>query len=158
MVDKGASLNQELPLQAKVYHRKIKPTATNLLCVLRYLPSLEYYCQQLLDQPLKGKRRIFQFLLYGYLPTQHMRTASWQSAKQHASTNACIGLKGLINAILRSFNVNKLSLKKKRSKFRFANLTTLVGLSNKLLRLPDSWQEIQKRISYKPYVVTGQPS
>jgi len=61
VVDKGASLNQELPFASQGLSPKDKALLQQICYgVLRYLPSLENYCQHLVEQPLKGKRRIFQ--------------------------------------------------------------------------------------------------
>ncbi|MFY8300878.1 16S rRNA (cytosine(967)-C(5))-methyltransferase RsmB [Pseudoalteromonas sp. SS15] len=108
VVDKGQSLNTQLPLAAKNLSPKDKALLQQICYgVLRYLPSLENYCQQLLEKPLKGKNRVFQFLLYvGIYQLQHMRVPEHAAVAE--TVNALMqmragGLKGLVNAVLRNF-------------------------------------------------------
>ncbi|MEL0649677.1 transcription antitermination factor NusB, partial [Pseudoalteromonas agarivorans] len=55
VVDKGESLNQELPFASQGLPQKDKALLQQICyVVLRYLPRLENYCQQLVEQPLKG--------------------------------------------------------------------------------------------------------
>lgn len=108
VVDKGVSLSTQLPIAAKLVAPKDKALLQNMCYgVLRYLPSLEHYCQKLLEQPLKGKNRVFQFLLYvGIYQLQHMRVPSHAAVAETVNALAELrapGLKGLINAILRNF-------------------------------------------------------
>ncbi|MEI5640097.1 MULTISPECIES: 16S rRNA (cytosine(967)-C(5))-methyltransferase RsmB [unclassified Pseudoalteromonas] len=108
VVDKGASLSTQLPLAASQLDGKDKALLQQICYgVLRYLPSLEHYCQQLLEQPLKGKRRVFQFLLYvGIYQLQHMRVPAHAAVAETVnalSTLRAPGMKGLVNAILRNF-------------------------------------------------------
>ncbi|MDN3476772.1 16S rRNA (cytosine(967)-C(5))-methyltransferase RsmB [Pseudoalteromonas sp. APC 3355] len=118
VVDKGASLNQELPFASQGLPPKDKALLQQICYgVLRYLPSLENYCQHLVEQPLKGKRRIFQFLLYvGIYQLQHMRVPPHAAISEtvNALTQLrALGLKGLINAILRSFQRQQAELEEK---------------------------------------------
>lgn len=78
VVDKGQSLTTQLPYASRQLPVKDRALLQQICYgVLRYLPSLEHYCQQLLEQPLKGKNRVFQFLLYvGIYQLQHMRVPS----------------------------------------------------------------------------------
>ena len=118
VVDKGASLNQELPFASQGLPPKDKALLQQICYgVLRYLPSLENYCQHLVEQPLKGKRRIFQFLLYvGIYQLQHMRVPPHAAISETVNALAqmrALGLKGLINAILRSFQRQQSELEEK---------------------------------------------
>ncbi|RUO33682.1 16S rRNA (cytosine(967)-C(5))-methyltransferase RsmB [Aliidiomarina soli] len=104
------SLNVALPEAAQ----KFKLTAADkglaqaiAFGVLRDLPTLEWLVAQLVDKPLKPKVRIVHYLLLaGLYQLRSMRTAS------HAAISATVdgavlvrqqGLKGLINAVLRSY-------------------------------------------------------
>ncbi|WP_105167175.1 16S rRNA (cytosine(967)-C(5))-methyltransferase RsmB [Pseudoalteromonas sp. T1lg23B] len=108
VVDKGQSLSTVLPHAALKLNPKDKALLQQICYgVLRYLPTLEHYCQQLLDQPLKGKRRVYQFLLYvGMYQLQYMRTPEHAAVAETVNALQSMrapGLKGLVNAILRTF-------------------------------------------------------
>ncbi|CCQ10676.1 Ribosomal RNA small subunit methyltransferase B [Pseudoalteromonas luteoviolacea B = ATCC 29581] len=118
VVDKGASLSAQLPNAIKQVSPKDKALLQSMCYgVLRYLPSLENYCQTLLEQPLKGKNRVFQFLLYvGIYQLQHMRIPAHAAVAETVnalSEMRAPGLKGLINAILRNFQRQQASLEEK---------------------------------------------
>ncbi|MCO7191270.1 MULTISPECIES: 16S rRNA (cytosine(967)-C(5))-methyltransferase RsmB [unclassified Pseudoalteromonas] len=108
VVDKGQSLTAQLPYASRQLPVKDRALLQQICYgVLRYLPSLEHYCQQLLEQPLKGKNRVFQFLLYvGIYQLQHMRVPAHAAVAETvnaANKLQAPGLKGLINAVLRNF-------------------------------------------------------
>jgi len=148
VVDKGASLNQELPFASQGLSPKDKALLQQICYgVLRYLPSLENYCQQLLDQPLKGKRRIFQFLLYvGIYQLQHMRVPPHAAISE--TVNAlqqmrALGLKGLINAILRSFQREQAELEEKAKQIPVCKFNHPGWFIKQVTAAyPDNWQEI----------------
>ncbi|GEK10517.1 16S rRNA (cytosine(967)-C(5))-methyltransferase RsmB [Pseudoalteromonas peptidolytica] len=115
VVDKGASLSAQLPLATSQLDGKDRALLQQICYgVLRYLPSLEHYCQQLLDQPLKGKRRVFQFLLYvGIYQLQHMRVPAHAAVAETVNALTPLrapGMKGLVNAILRNFQRHQVEL------------------------------------------------
>ena len=108
VVDKGRSLSEELPdfqLKAEVKDKALLQE----LCfgVLRYLPELENHVRQFIDKPLKGKQRVFHFLmLVGVYQIKYMRIPDHAALSE--TVNACkplknTHLKGLVNAVLRSF-------------------------------------------------------
>ncbi|MBE0364522.1 16S rRNA (cytosine967-C5)-methyltransferase [Pseudoalteromonas ulvae UL12] len=108
VVDQGQSLNQVLPIAASKVNPKEKALLQQLCYgVLRYLPSLEHYCRELLAKPLKGKQRVFQFLLYvGIYQLQHMRIPPHAAVAETVNALQALnapGLKGLVNAVLRNF-------------------------------------------------------
>lgn len=108
VVDKGVSLSTQLPVATKLVAPKDKALLQTMCYgVLRYLPSLEHYCSKLLDKPLKGKNRVFQFLLYvGIYQLQHMRVPAHAAVAETVNALTDLrapGLKGLVNAILRNF-------------------------------------------------------
>ena len=155
VVDKGASLNQELPFASQGLSPKDKALLQQICYgVLRYLPSLENYCQQLLDQPLKGKRRIFQFLLYvGIYQLQHMRVPPHAAISE--TVNAlqqmrALGLKGLINAILRSFQREQAELEEKAKQIPVCKFNHPGWFIKQVTAAyPDNWQEILKPTNCK---------
>ena len=64
VVDKGRSLNDELPFQQAKVEGKDKALLQELCYgVLRYLPELENDAQQHIEKPLTGKQRVFHFLI-----------------------------------------------------------------------------------------------
>lgn len=108
VVDQGLSLNQVLPAAAAKVAVKEKALLQQLCYgVLRQLPSLEHYCRTLLTKPLKGKQRVFQFLVYvGIYQLQHMRTPAHAAVAETVNALQALqapGLKGLVNAVLRNF-------------------------------------------------------
>lgn len=108
VVDQGRSLGDELPRHIT----KIDPKDKGLLqeiCygVLRYLPELENEVQQLIEKPLKGKQRVFHFLmLTGIYQIKYMRipdhaAVSETVAAASALKNRHIG--GMVNGVLRNY-------------------------------------------------------
>ncbi len=149
VIDKGRSLGDELP----AYQDKVAVKDKALLqevCygVLRYLPSLEYQLQQLMDKPLKGKQRVAHFLiLVGIYQIKHTRIPD------HAAVGETVAgckplkhdyLKGLINGVLRNYQRNINSTPSDQS-----NLPNAIHYNhpswfiNKLkLAYPNNWQQI----------------
>ena len=109
VVDKGRSLSDVLPqAQAKLANPKDKALVQQICYgVLRWLPKLDYWAGKLLQKPLKGKQRPFQFLLYvGFYQLAYMRTpahAAISETVEGAIAMKAAGLKGLINGVLRNF-------------------------------------------------------
>lgn len=107
VIDKGRSLSEELP----AFQLKVEPKDKALLqelCfgVLRYLPELENDVRQFIDKPLKGKQRVFHFLmLVGVYQLKYMRIPDHAAISE--TVNACkplknFHLKGMVNAVLRN--------------------------------------------------------
>lgn len=148
VVDKGVSLSQLMPSASL----KVPPQDKALLqqlCygVLRYLPSLEHYCQKLLAKPLKGKQRVFQFLLYvGIYQLQHMRVPDHAAVGETVDALECMratGMKGLINAILRSFQRQQAELEGSANQIDACKYNHPGWLLKKLqAAYPQTWQEI----------------
>ena len=108
VVDRGKSLNEELPKQQAKADLKDKSLLQELCYgVLRYLPELEFDARQLMDKPLTGKQRLFHFLIlvgiyqfkYTRIP-DHAAVAETVNAAQALKNKH---LKGLINGVLRNF-------------------------------------------------------
>ena len=109
VVDNGRSLNDELPAaQAKLTNDKDK-SLLQMICfgVLRWLPTYDFYCSQLLKEPLKGKKRPFQFLLYvGIFQLSQTRIPPHAALSETVDATKALkapGMKSLVNAILRGF-------------------------------------------------------
>ncbi|MGJ8694055.1 MAG: 16S rRNA (cytosine(967)-C(5))-methyltransferase RsmB [Thalassotalea sp.] len=108
VVDKGRSLSDELPLLQQKVEGKDKALLQELCYgVLRYLPELENDARQFIDKPLKGKQRVFHFLiLVGLYQIKYTRIPDHAAVAETVA--ACkplknFHLKGLVNAVLRSF-------------------------------------------------------
>lgn len=115
VVDQGQSLSAVLPLaQLKVAPRDGALLQEICFGVLRWLPRLESITQILMDKPLKGKLRVFHHLiLVGLYQLKFMRIPEHAAVAE--TVNAAEALKknqlrGLINAILRSYLRNQENL------------------------------------------------
>lgn len=108
VIDQGRSLGDELPKQIAKIELKDKALLQEICYgVLRYLPALENDVQQLVKKPLKGKQRVFHFLmLVGIYQLKYMRipdhaAVSETVAAANALKNRHLG--GLINGVLRNY-------------------------------------------------------
>ncbi|MDN3697438.1 16S rRNA (cytosine(967)-C(5))-methyltransferase RsmB [Vibrio cortegadensis] len=108
VVDKGHSLSHALPAAQKT----IKPRDHALLqeiCygALRYLPRLETIANELMDNSLKGKKRVFHHLiLVGIYQLSFMRIPAHAAVGETVEGTVTLrgpSLRGLINAVLRSY-------------------------------------------------------
>ncbi|MBE0370039.1 16S rRNA (cytosine(967)-C(5))-methyltransferase RsmB [Pseudoalteromonas aurantia] len=148
VVDKGQSLNTQLPFAAQKVHGKDKALLQQICYgVLRYLPTLEHYCQQLLEQPLKGKRRVYQFVLYvGMYQLQYMRVPEHAAVAETVAAVESMrapGLKGLINAILRTFQRQQAELEASANLIPVCQFNHPGWFIKKLqATYPDTWQDI----------------
>ncbi len=148
VVDKGQSLSTALPLAQSA----IKPRDHALLqemCygALRYLPRLESIANQLMDKPLKGKQRVFHHLiLIGLYQLGYMRIPAHAAvAETVEGTKALKGpkLRGLINAVLRSYQRQQETLDQKAMSHDAGRYTHPSWLLNTLkASYPEQWVDI----------------
>ena len=112
VVDKGQSLSSALPLG----QQQVKPRDQALLqeiCfgALRILPRLESVASELMDKPLKGKQRVFHYLiLVGIYQIGHMRIPAHAAVGETVEATKTLKgprLRGLINAVLRNYQRNQ---------------------------------------------------
>lgn len=108
VVDRGRSLSDALPVAQIDLNPNDKALVAQICYgVLRTLPTLDFCCSRLLDKPLKGKKRPFQFLLYvGFYQLLEMRIpphAALSETVEAAVAMKAGGLKGMINGVLRNF-------------------------------------------------------
>jgi 16S rRNA (cytosine967-C5)-methyltransferase len=117
VVDKGQSLSHALPAAQKT----IRPRDHALLqeiCYgsLRFLPRLESIANELMENPLKGKKRVFHHLiLVGIYQLSFMRIPSHAAVAETVEATKTLrgpSLSGLINAVLRSYLRNQEELDK----------------------------------------------
>ncbi|MCE7613864.1 16S rRNA (cytosine(967)-C(5))-methyltransferase RsmB [Vibrio fluvialis] len=112
VVDKGQSLSMALPAA----QQNIRPRDHALLqeiCygALRYLPRLESIANALMDNPLKGKQRVFHHLiLVGIYQLSFMRIPAHAAVGETVEGAQYLKgprLRGLINAVLRNYQRNQ---------------------------------------------------
>jgi len=108
VIDQGRSINDELPFHQAKVEGKDKALLQELCYgVLRYLPELENHIRHFVDKPIKGKQRVFHFLLLvGVYQLKYTRIPD------HAALNETVAatgplknkhMKGLVNAVLRRY-------------------------------------------------------
>ncbi|MDK1290264.1 16S rRNA (cytosine(967)-C(5))-methyltransferase RsmB [Pseudoalteromonas umbrosa] len=148
VVDKGQSLTAQLPYASQKLPVKDRALLQQMCYgVLRYLPSLENYCQQLLDQPLRGKRRVFQFLLYvGIYQLQHMRVPAHAAVAETVNALKSLGapgMKGLVNAVLRNFQRQQVTLEQSANEIMVCQYNHPSWFIKKLqAAYPETWTDI----------------
>lgn len=132
VVDKGQSLSHALPAAQKT----IRPRDHALLqeiCygALRYLPRLESIANELMDNPLKGKKRVFHHLiLVGIYQLSFMRIPAHAAVAETVEGTKTLkgpSLRGLINAVLRSYLRDQEALDEKPLVIMLANMVTRIG-------------------------------
>ena len=148
VVDKGQSLSTALPAAQQT----IKPRDHALLqeiCygALRYLPRLESIANQLMDNPLKGKKRVIHHLvLVGIYQISFMRIPAHAAVGETVEATKNLRepkLRGLINAVLRNYQRNQEELDLQASSHDAGKY----GHPNWLLKLlkesyPEHWEQI----------------
>ncbi len=148
VVDKGHSLSHALPAAQKT----IRPRDHALLqeiCygALRYLPRLESIANELMDNPLKGKKRVFHHLiLVGIYQLSFMRIPSHAAVADTVEGTKTLrgqNLSGLINAVLRNYLRNQEEL----DEMAFSHNAGKYGHPNWILKMlqesyPQQWEAI----------------
>ncbi|PST85547.1 16S rRNA (cytosine(967)-C(5))-methyltransferase [Photobacterium sp. NCIMB 13483] len=115
VVDQGQSLSAALPL-AQQNIRERDHALLQEICygVLRWLPRLESITQALMEKPLTGKQRVFHHLiLVGLYQLGYMRIPAHAAVAETVDATKTLKkpqLRGLINAILRSYQRQKEAL------------------------------------------------
>lgn len=108
VIDQGRSLSDELPKQQDKLIGKDKGLLQEICYgVLRYLPELENDVRHLVQKPIKGKQRVFHFLLLvGVYQIRYMRIPNHAAVSETVSATKPLKnshMKGLVNAVLRGF-------------------------------------------------------
>jgi len=108
VIDQGRSLSDELPKQQEKLIGKDKGLLQEICYgVLRYLPELENDVSQLVQKPIKGKQRVFHFLLLvGVYQIRYMRIPDHAAVSETVAATKTLKndhMKGLVNAVLRGF-------------------------------------------------------
>ena len=112
VVDQGQSLSAALPLaQQNIKERDHALLQEICYGVLRWLPRLESITNALMDKPLKGKQRVFHHLiLVGLYQLGYMRIPAHAAVAETVDATKTLKktqLRGLINAVLRSYQRQK---------------------------------------------------
>ena len=155
VLDQGQSLSAILP----DYQRDINPKDKALLqelCfgVMRVLPELEWYSQQLMAKPLTGKQRVLHYLiLTGLYQLRYTRIPPHAALSETVNGAVVLKkpqLKGLINGVLRQFQRQEPQLTE-----RFANseshwLHPKWLLSRIQAAYPDKWESVITANNEKP--------
>ena len=108
VIDQGRSLSDELPKHQDKLIGKDKGLLQEICYgVLRYLPELENDVSQLVQKPIKGKQRVFHFLLLvGVYQIRYMRIPDHAAVSETVAATKMLKndhMKGLVNAVLRGF-------------------------------------------------------
>lgn len=108
ILENGMSAREVLPSVQQHHGDKDKAWLQEMVFgVLRQLPILQYWLRQLLDKPLKKKTKIAEHLIMlGFYQLAFTRVSTHAAVSETVS--ACkplnvMGMKGLVNAILRNF-------------------------------------------------------
>jgi 16S rRNA (cytosine967-C5)-methyltransferase len=108
VIDQGRSLSDELPKQQDKLIGKDKGLLQEICYgVLRYLPELENDVRHLVQKPIKGKQRVFHFLLLvGVYQIRYMRIPDHAAVSETVAATKPLKnshMKALVNAVLRGF-------------------------------------------------------
>lgn len=108
VIDQGRSLSDELPKQQDKLIGKDKGLLQEICYgVLRYLPELENDVRHLVKKPIKGKQRVFHFLLLvGVYQIRYMRIPDHAAVSETVAATKPLKnshMKSLVNAVLRGF-------------------------------------------------------
>ena len=115
VVEQGQSLSQVLPaMQQKVPEKDRALLQALSFGVLRTLPQLEWFIQQLMSRPMTGKQRTIHYLimvgLYQLLYTRIPAHAALAETVEGAVAIKRMSFKGVINGVLRQFQRQQESL------------------------------------------------
>lgn len=145
VVDKGRSLADELPAyQAKVEAKDKALLQEICFGVLRYLPELEHHSRRFIDKPIKGKQRVFHFLiLVGLYQIKYTRIPDHAAVAETVA--ACkplknFHLKGLVNAVLRGFQRDPDDNTQVNDAITYNHPSWFIKLIKQAY--PEQWQEI----------------
>ncbi|MFC0180606.1 16S rRNA (cytosine(967)-C(5))-methyltransferase RsmB [Thorsellia kenyensis] len=108
VLEKGASLSSILPLMQQQVSGKDKGLLQEICYgVLRSLPELDWFANQLMDKPLDRKQKTIHYLiLIGFYQLHYMRIPAHAAISETVNAVSALKrpqLKGLINGVLRQF-------------------------------------------------------
>ncbi|MGB1200039.1 MAG: 16S rRNA (cytosine(967)-C(5))-methyltransferase RsmB [Cognaticolwellia aestuarii] len=150
VVDQGRSLSEELPKHQEKLAIKDQGLLQEICYgVLRYLPELEHNVRQFIDKPLKGKQRVFHFLLLaGVYQIKYTRIPDHAAVSETVAATGPLRnkhLKGLVNAVLRNYqrateNADEANEQAVAEPIKYNHPSWFIKRLQQAY--PDSWQQI----------------
>lgn len=155
VLDQGQSLSNVLPeLQRNISDKDKSLLQEICFGVLRYLPKLEWFINQLMDKPLTGKQRTLHYLimvgLYQLIYTRIPAHAALAETVNGAVALKRPQLKGLINGVLRSFQRQQVQLEERSANNESQYLHPSWLLKRLKNAYPEHWQTIVEANNQRP--------
>jgi len=155
VVEQGQSLSQVLPaVQLKVPEKDRALLQALCFGVLRTLPQLEWFVQQLMSRPMTGKQRTVHYLilvgLYQLLYTRIPAHAALAETVEGAIAVKRPAFKGLINGVLRQFQRQQETLQANAAKDESQYLHPQWLLQRLRKAYPNQWQAIVDANNQQP--------
>ncbi|AOM42906.1 16S rRNA (cytosine(967)-C(5))-methyltransferase RsmB [Xenorhabdus hominickii] len=155
VLDQGQSLSTIIPeLQQRVSDKDKALLQELCFGVMRVLPQLEWFINQLMAKPLKGKQRIFHYLImvgiYQLIYTRIPAHAALAETVNGAIDLKRPQLKGLINGVLRQFQRQQQELVERANNHINQYLHPKWLLERIQKAYPQSWQNIVDTNNQKP--------
>lgn len=155
VLDQGQSLSAVLPELQRNINDKDKSLLQEICFgVLRYLPKLEWFINQLMDKPLTGKQRTLHYLimvgLYQLIYTRIPAHAALAETVNGAVALKRPQLKGLINGVLRSFQRQQVQLEERSANNDSQYLHPSWLLKRLKNAYPAQWQAIIDANNQRP--------
>ncbi|WP_086113948.1 16S rRNA (cytosine(967)-C(5))-methyltransferase RsmB [Xenorhabdus beddingii] len=155
VLEQGQSLSTVIPeLQQRVSDKDKALLQELCFGVMRVLPQLEWFITQLMAKPLKGKQRIFHYLimvgLYQLIYTRIPEHAALAETVNGAINLKRPQLKGLINGVLRQFQRQQQELIERENNHASQYLHPQWLLERIQKSYPENWQNIVDANNQKP--------
>ena len=155
VVEQGQSLSNVLPAAQRLVGEKDAALLQELCFgVLRTLPQLEWIINQLMSRPMKGKQRVFHFLimvgLYQLMFTRIPAHAALAETVEGAVALKRPQLKGLINGVLRQFQRQQDELTQQSTQGDQQYLHPKWLLERLKRSWPEQWQDIANANNQRP--------
>lgn len=154
VIEKGQSLSTALSALKKVKEKDRPLTQEIVYGILRTLPELEFYVQQLMARVLVNKNRIVHHLiLVGLYQICHTRIPVHAALSETVEATVAlnkIGFKKVVNGVLRQFLRQKeaLQLQFEQSESKFLHPKWL--MERLKAAYPDEWQSILEQNNQRP--------
>ncbi|WP_338883728.1 16S rRNA (cytosine(967)-C(5))-methyltransferase RsmB [Xenorhabdus sp. TH1] len=152
VLEQGQSLSTVIPeLQQKVSDKDKALLQEICFGVMRVLPQLEWFISQLMAKPLKGKQRIFHYLImvgiYQLIYTRIPAHAVLAETVNGATNLKRPQLKGVINGVLRQFQRQQQELIERTNNKHLHPKWLLERIQK---AYPQNWQTIVDANNQKP--------
>ncbi|PHM29523.1 16S rRNA (cytosine(967)-C(5))-methyltransferase RsmB [Xenorhabdus budapestensis] len=155
VLEQGQSLSSVIPeLQQKVSDKDKALLQELCFGVMRVLPQLEWFISQLMAKPLKGKQRVFHYLIMiGMYQLTYTRIPAHAALAE--TVNGAISLKrpqlkGLINGVLRQFQRQQQELVEQANNNVSHHLHPKWLLARIQKAYPQDWKNIVDANNQKP--------